>query len=162
MSPYIEIERKFLVIAPWPVPERTRSIRQIYLNPGSAVSTRLRDADGAYTLALKAGLSPTTRREFELPVPGDMGQEMMAVFGMAGIVEKQRHDIREQDALWEVDVFAGDNQGLIIAEIELATADAGFTVPDWIGREVTQDPRFTNHALSLHPFRRWGVAYHDL
>jgi adenylate cyclase len=159
---YLEIERKFLVTAAWPTPERTRGIRQMYLNPGTPISTRLRESDGSYTLTLKAGISATTRREFDMPVDAPMGREMMAIFATPALIEKQRHEVRHGGMLWEVDVFAGQNTGLIVAEIELPSADAPFARPDWIGRDVTHDPRFTNHALSLHPFARWGVAYEEL
>jgi adenylate cyclase len=159
---YLEIERKFLVRGAWPQAERIQDIRQIYINPGQPVSTRLREASGNYFLTLKAGLSATTRQEFEISVEADMGRAMMAAFGEATLVEKKRHDVLLGSALWEVDVFAGANAGLIIAEIELSHAQADVVCPAWIGREITHDARFTNHALSLHPFGRWGIAYSEL
>jgi adenylate cyclase len=161
-SEYLEIERKFLVRSSWPAPVRSRLIRQIYLNPGSAISTRLRECEGAYTLTLKASINTTTRREYDVPVDAAMGADMMRVFTGPGMIEKMRHDVIVAGALWEVDVFSGHNSGLIVAEIELPSVDTPIILPDWAGSEVTHDGRFTNHALSIHPFARWGVDYHEL
>jgi adenylate cyclase len=159
---YLEIERKFLVRAPWPVPLRTHNIRQIYLNPGTAISTRLRDMDGTYSLTLKAGVSATTRHEYDIPLESNLGADMMARFAGPTLIEKKRHIIAVHDFIWEVDVFSAPNAGLVVAEIELPHADTVFTLPEWVGREITHDGRFTNHALSVHPFERWGVAYEEL
>lgn len=162
MSSYLEIERKFLVRGAWPTPQRSRILRQIYLNPGAAISTRLRECEGSYTLTLKAGLSSTTRHEYEIAVDPAMGADMMRRFAGPTLVDKVRHDILVDGRTWEVDVFSGVNQGLIVAEIELPSADTPFSAPDWVGAEITHDTRFTNHALSVHPFTRWGVSYADL
>ncbi len=91
-----------------------------------------------------------------------MGADMLRQLSGPTLVEKIRHDIPAGGFTWEVDVFSGVNAGLVLAEIELPAADTPVTLPDWLGREVTQDPRFTNHALSVHPFTRWGVKYQDL
>jgi CYTH domain-containing protein len=159
---YLEIERKFLVRGPWPAPLRTHHVRQIYLNPGTAISTRLRDMDGNYSLTLKAGVSATTRHEYDIPLEENLGADMMAHFAGPTLIEKKRHIIAQHDFIWEVDVFSTPNAGLIVAEIELPFADTVFTLPEWVGREVTHDGRFTNHALSVHPFERWGVTYEEL
>jgi adenylate cyclase len=161
-SAYLEIERKFLVRATWPAPLRTHHIRQIYLNPGAAISTRLRDTDGEYSLALKAGSGAAVRHEYEIPVDATMGADMMGRFAGPTLIEKKRHIVPAYGFVWEVDVFSAPNAGLVVAEIELPHADTAFTLPDWVGREVTHDGRFTNHALSVHPFERWGVTYEEL
>ncbi|HET8882865.1 MAG TPA: CYTH domain protein, partial [Solimonas sp.] len=74
-------------------------------------------------------------------------------------VEKTRHDVPARgahaDAVWEIDEFTGDNAGLVVAEIELASADATFERPHWLGRELTDDRRYYNHALALHPYASW-------
>jgi adenylate cyclase len=158
----LEIERKFLVRGAWPLPSDTQSIRQLYINPGAPVSVRLRDTDGTYTLTFKKGRSAVVRTEYNISVEAAQAQRMMAELGTAGMVEKQRHLFPMGALTWELDVFAGLNQGLIIAEIELDDEMQPFPKPDWLGREVTHDPRFTNHALFLNPFSRWGVKYADL
>ena len=71
------------------------------------------------------------------------------------LVEKLRYKIEYQGFIWEVDEFRGDNEGLIFAEIELAAPDQEFALPDWIGREVTGDPRYYNSNLGRNPFRNW-------
>jgi len=70
-------------------------------------------------------------------------------------VEKIRREIRHAGMLWEVDEFLGDNTGLVVAEIELSEADQAFERPDWLGEEVSQDPRYFNSALSKLPYSRW-------
>ncbi len=91
-----------------------------------------------------------------------MGADMMRNFSGPTLVEKIRHDVFLDGQTWEVDVFSGVNAGLVVAEIEVPAEDAPIIIPDWIGSEVTHDSRFTNHALSVHPFTRWGVTYSDL
>jgi adenylate cyclase len=158
----IEIERKFLLRGTWPVAQTIQSIRQIYINPGAAVSVRLRDCDGHFSLTLKKGRSAVVRSEYNLPVETAQGARMMAEFATGGAIEKQRHLIPMADITWEVDVFTGANAGLIIAEVELQHEAQAFSKPDWLGREISTDPRFTNHALFLNPFSRWGVSYQDI
>jgi adenylate cyclase len=158
----LEIERKFLVRGAWPTATRVQSIRQLYINPGSPVSVRLRETDGVYTLTLKKGRTATVRTEFNIEIEAAQAQRMMLQLGSGMMIEKQRHLVVFDDMIWEVDVFAGQNQGLIVAEIELQAESQKFARPPWLGPEVSHDPRFTNHALFLNPFGRWGIAYTQL
>jgi adenylate cyclase len=158
----LEIERKFLVRGAIPTPTSIQSIRQLYINPGAPVSVRLRDTDGTYCLTFKKGRSAIVRTEFNLPVEAAQAQRMMAQLGTGTIIEKQRLLVPVGMQTFEVDVFSGLNQGLIVAEIELEHEAQSFPKPAWLAREVTHDPRFTNHALFLNPFSRWGVYYADL
>jgi adenylate cyclase len=161
-GPYLEIERKFLVHRPWPTAQTVQSIRQIYINPGASTSVRLRESDGSYTLTLKRGRSAVTRSEYNMPVDPAQGAQMLAEFTTNMIIEKQRHILPLGDATWEIDVFTGTNAGLIVAEIELQHEAQPFSMPNWLGREVSNDPRFTNHALFINPFGRWGLTYAEL
>jgi adenylate cyclase len=158
----LEIERKFLVRGAWPTASSVQSIRQLYINPGAPVSVRLRDTDGVYSLTFKKGRSAVVRTEFNLPVEAAQAQRMMQQLGNGNFVEKQRHLVPIGDVMWEIDVFSGQNQGLIVAEIELQSELQSFDRPEWLGQEVSRDPRFTNHALFLNPFSRWGVTYKEL
>jgi adenylate cyclase len=159
----LEIERKFLVRAPWPMATKIHTIRQLYINPGAPISVRLRDTDGVFSLTMKKGRSALVRTEFNVPVEAGQGQRMLAQLASGtSLIEKQRHIVPQNDVTWEVDAFGGVNQGLVVAEVELEHEAQAFDKPDWLGREVTHDPRFTNHALFLHPFSRWAVHYADL
>ncbi len=158
----LEIERKFLVSGAWPVSSSVQTIRQLYINPGAPVSVRLRDTDGVYALTFKKGRSALVRTEFNLPVEAAQARRMMEQLGNGNYIEKQRHLVPIGDVVWEIDVFSGLNHGLIIAEIELQSETQNFTQPNWLGQEVTYDARFTNHALFLNPFSRWGLSYNEL
>jgi adenylate cyclase len=159
---FIEIERKFLVLDPWPTAEKVCSIKQLYLDSGGALSVRLRDTDGQYSLTLKSGIKPGMRNEFDIDVPLETGAALYALHLTAFEIVKQRHNVRFQSTLWEIDVFEGGNAGLIVAEVELDDEHGAFEKPDWLGPEITHDKRFTNHALSRNPFTRWGVSYQDI
>jgi adenylate cyclase len=161
-EPDLEIERKFLVSGAWPMAAAVLSIRQIYINPGASISVRLRECDGAFSFTLKKGRTALVRSEYNVEIEAAQGARMMAEFGSSGMIEKQRHQLPAGDIVWEVDVFAGANSGLIIAEVELVHEAQAFSKPDWLGREVSHDPRFTNHALFRNPFSRWGVSYANL
>lgn len=158
----LEIERKFLVLGRWPQPDAVKRIRQVYINAGGPVSVRLREADGAYTMTLKAGVRVGVRREYEIDVPAATGAAILQTMADGPPIEKERQLVRCNGRLWEVDVFTGQNAGLVMAEIELDDIGAVLELPDWVGPEVTADPRFTNHALFRNPFSRWGVALADI
>jgi adenylate cyclase len=150
------------VLKPWPQAEAVCEIKQLYLDSGGALSVRLRNTDGHYSLTLKSGIKPGVRNEFDIPVPLETGTALYALHRNAFEIVKKRHQVRAQDHLWEIDVFEGGNAGLIVAEIELDDEHAGFDLPDWLGPEVTHDKRFTNHALSRYPFAQWGISYQQL
>lgn len=149
-----EIERKFLVASDgWreAAAGRTR-IRQGYLCSGDGVSVRIRlidEREARLTVKSARGAGPAlTRDEFEYPVPLVDGLALMALCGGAPI-DKVRHLVPAGTGrTWEVDVFAGAHAGLVLAEIELGAADEAVTLPGWIGREVTDDPRYGNEALA--------------
>lgn len=145
-----EIERKFLVTNPsWREDaDDGTAIRQFYLAVREGVSIRVRRREGrpaVLTVKTGAGLS---RGEFEYDIP-DADADALEASHLGTVVEKRRHLVPLGDLTIEVDVFAGALAPLVLAEIELPTADHAVSLPSWIGPEVTHDPRFTNAAMAL-------------
>lgn len=151
-----EIERKFLVTDTGFLAGLSgRRLTQGYLADDGTCSVRLRiDGDRAF-LTVKHGRDPLSRLEFEYPVPVADAAEMLAKACRQPLIDKTRFDVLIDRSHWEVDVFHGDNDGLVVAEIELPAADAAFARPAWLGAEVTTDPRYLNVNLGRHPWRRW-------
>lgn len=150
----IEIERKFLVTdGAW---QQAPGVlyRQGYLNRDKARTVRVRVAGDAAFLTIKGSSVGATRAEFEYPIPLADAQALLALCD-GPLVEKTRHVLAHEGTVWEVDVFAGDNAGLVVAEVELGSEDQTFVRPDWLGEEVTQDPRYFNSNLAGHPFTKW-------
>ncbi|MFE8644540.1 CYTH domain-containing protein [Sphingomonas sp. NCPPB 2930] len=151
----IEIERKFLVTGDaWRAAPGTR-YSQGYLNRDKARTVRVRIAGDQGFLTIKGVSVGATRAEFEYPVPLADAQEMLSLCD-GPVVQKTRHRVVHDGLAWEVDAFLGDNAGLVVAEIELASENQAFALPDWVGREVTGDPRYFNSSLAVHPFSAWG------
>ena len=151
-----EIERKFLIAGEGWRQDVERSIRivQGWLG-GDACSVRVRLSDGAGSLNIKSRSLGPLRSEFEYPVPAADAGELLAL--CAGpLLAKPRHIVPVAGHRFEVDEFEGDNAGLIVAELELARVDAGFPRPPWLGREVTDDPRYYNVNLVREPYSRWS------
>jgi adenylate cyclase len=155
-----EIERKFLVIGQdWQrlAIARTR-IRQAYLAAEGALSIRVRIKDGhAATLTIKSRGAELRRLELEYPIPATDAEALMAR-RQGSVIEKVRHDIPWNGLLWEVDVFTGDNEGLVLAEIELDHERQPFDLPPWVGTEVTMLRKFYNGDLARRPFRDWSSS----
>jgi adenylate cyclase len=153
----IEIERKFLVRGDgWRrAARRSLPLRQGYLGgEGGKASVRVRLEGDAGRLNVKAAVTGSTRAEYEWPLPAAEVREILDTL-CTGVVEKVRHWVDVGATTWEVDEFAGANQGLVIAEVELERADAPFERPDWLGDEVTDDRRYYNHQLALRPYSTW-------
>ncbi|MDT8989980.1 CYTH domain-containing protein [Curvibacter sp. APW13] len=150
----VEIERKFLVRGEgWRQGPGERLV-QGYLNRDKARTVRVRVAGDAAFLTIKGISVGATRAEFEYPIPLADAQALLALCD-GPLVDKTRYRIPAGDVVWEVDEFAGDNTGLVVAEVELAREDAQFVRPDWLGEEVTHDARYFNSNLAQHPFSRW-------
>jgi adenylate cyclase len=159
----IEIERKFLLASDdWRADvERSESLAQGYLvgaqalRDGSArASVRARLAGEQAWLNIKAATPGIARTEFDYPIPVDDARVLLADL-CDGVLEKVRHHVRVEGALFEIDEFHGDNEGLIVAEIELPALDAAFPRPPWLGREVSALTRYYNVNLIAHPYRQW-------
>jgi adenylate cyclase len=161
----IEIERKFLVAGEgWrSAVSRSAPMRQGYLNSipdGGAegrASIRVRVSGSDAWLNIKAAVLGSSRAEYEYPIPLADANEMLDRL-CSGLIDKTRHYVEHHGHVWEVDEFAGDNAGLVVAEIELDRPDETFASPSWLGREVTDERRYYNHALALHPYRQWESA----
>lgn len=150
----IEIERKFLVQGEaWrsATPER---LSQGYLSRDPARTVRVRVAGDTAWLTIKGKSEGIARAEFEYPIPLADAQALLALCE-GPLIDKFRHRTEHAGHVWEVDEFLGDNAGLVLAEIELGSADERFETPPWLGTEVSDDPRYFNSALSRHPYTRW-------
>ncbi|MGO4263157.1 CYTH domain-containing protein [Lysobacter sp. TAB13] len=165
----IEIERKFLVIGEsWrEAAHKVVPMAQGYLNDLAAMDTgamkasvRVRIAGDEAFLNLKSRELGHTRQEFDYPIPVEDARGLLAL-SVGGMVDKRRHYVRYEGHLWEVDEFLGDNAGLVVAEIELASADTEFAKPGWAGAEVTDSVRYYNLALATRPYAQWTQAERD-
>lgn len=151
-----EIERKFLVRR---LPDLAgldgQPMVQGYLRADASGSVRLRITGGGACLTVKGPTRGNARLEFEYPVPAADAREMLAALAVGSPVEKVRYRIEHQGHTWELDVFSGSNDGLVLAEVELRSADERPPLPDWVGREVSDDTRFYNASLARTPFVGW-------
>ena len=152
-----EIERKFLLKSDaWrPLVTSRTPIRQAYLTSDEKASIRVRIAgDGAATLSIKSRPVDLRRLELEYPVPV-LEAEALVQLRQGNVIEKLRHVVPWGELAWEIDVFAGDNLGLIVAEIELRHEHERIELPDWIGAEVTGQRQYYNSFLVHRPFCAW-------
>ena len=152
-----EIERKFLVRGEgWRSQVvKTARYRQGYLTEGGTCSIRVRiDGEQAF-LNIKSATLGIQRSEYEYPIPLLDAEEMLAHFTTGLLIEKTRHFVDHAGHRWEIDVFAGANEGLVVAEIELQAEDEVFELPPWVGEEVSDDPRYYNVCLAHHPYTAW-------
>ena len=153
----VEIERKFLVAGEgWRGLAPGELFWQGYLlaEPGRTVRVRLA-GDRAF-LTIKGATTGISRAEFEYPIPVVDARVLLETLCDRPLIQKTRYTIPWGDLVWEVDEFTGDNQGLILAEVELARADQAIALPEWIGAEVSEDPRYYNANLVKYPFCQWG------
>ena len=153
----IEIERKFLLASDdWRRDiERSIDMRQGYFCNTDRASLRVRIEDERARIGIKSMTHAIRRIEYDYPVPVEEAEVMLERMCQPSIVLKTRHLVRHAGHLWEIDEFHGDNAGLIVAEIELQDENEVFERPAWLGREVSDDPRYLNFALARHPFCEW-------
>ncbi|MBW8369204.1 MAG: CYTH domain-containing protein [Arenimonas sp.] len=161
----IEIERKFRLLDESWRGGVVKSVRmaQGYINDMDALragrqnaSVRVRIAGDQAYLNLKSRELGRSRQEFDYAIPVADAQALLALC-VGGLIDKVRHYIPQDDLTWEVDEFAGENAGLLVAELELPTVDTVFARPAWLGREVTEEQRFYNLALAERPYSRWSA-----
>ncbi|HOE64989.1 MAG TPA: CYTH domain-containing protein [Candidatus Hydrogenedentes bacterium] len=151
-----EIERKFLVMGDaWREGAAGASMRQGYLCLGPPSSVRVRIEGSRAFLNVKQSTLAITRAEFDYPIPLADAEAMLVSLCVGAPVVKTRYRVPYEGFMWEVDVFEGANAPLVLAEIELASADQAFAPPPWIGAEVSGDPRYLNTHLSVCPFSQW-------
>ena len=152
----LEIEKKFLVKG-----DRWRSLgkgtpyRQGYLSSVKERTVRVRTIQDRGYLTIKGISRGAARAEFEYEIPYSDALEMLEQLCETPLIEKVRYKIEHNGLVWEIDEFSGDNQGLIVAEVELQSVDQTFDKPEWIGSDVTRDPRYFNANLIHYPFRMW-------
>lgn len=152
-----EIERKFLTRCnDWRAAiTTTKTFRQGYLSLDPARVVRVRLAGDEAWLTIKGSGDGAARAEVEFPIPPADAQSLLDHLCLPGQINKTRHFIPHGDLVFEVDVFHGENEGLILAELEVPTEDTRVELPTWIGEEVTGDIRYFNAYLVQHPFRSW-------
>ena len=152
----IEIERKFLVKErPFAMAKRSLKINQGYILNEKSKVIRVREKGDDYFLTIKGNNIGISRLEYDFPISKDDAEELIIHFCKTTLIEKTRHYVEHKGHTWEVDEFHGTNDGLIVAEIELESEDEKFEIPNWIGEEVTQDERYYNMNLAVHPYTSW-------
>lgn len=151
-----EIERKFLVQGQaWRSLAEGTVYRQGYLSTEKARVVRVRTIDNEGFLTIKGITVGSTRLEYEYPIPVADANEMLDKLCERPLIEKTRYRIESGEHTWEIDEFGGENQGLVVAEVELGAESEAVDLPDWIGKEVTADPRYFNSNLIAHPYSTW-------
>ncbi len=152
-----EIERKFLLKN-----DAWRSdagagvrMRQGYLTRNGPCSVRVRIAGDEACLNIKSATLGISRLEFDYRIPLADAEHLLGLLCVGAPIAKTRYHVAHRGHLWEIDVFEGENAGLVVAEIELADPDEPFEVPDWIGIEVSSDARYYNVSLSFRPYTTW-------
>ena len=151
-----EIERKFLIKS-----EAWRNLvpgvlyRQGYLCSAKERTVRVRLGGEKAFLTIKGLTVGATRAEYEYEIPVRDARAMLDDLAEKPLIEKIRYRIPYEGLIWEVDEFLGDNAGLIVAEVELGSEEQTFVKPAWVGKEVSDDPRYFNSNLARHPFRQW-------
>lgn len=151
----VEIERKYLVNTQlWKPSSGGTDLRQGYLCRTPERTVRVRIGGDRAWITVKGVTQGISRPEFEYEVPVSDAREMLALCD-GPLVEKTRYLEEYEGQTWEVDVFHGANQGLVIAEIELDDPDQAVELPVWVGRDVSGDRRYANSSLSVVPYRIW-------
>jgi adenylate cyclase len=151
-----EIERKFLLKNDtWRGQDKGKLYRQAYLSTVKERTVRVRTAGDKGFLTIKGITVGASRPEYEYEIPLKDANEMLDQLCERPLIEKTRYRISHAGLVWEVDEFEGDNRGLVTAEVELKDEHQSVTLPDWVGEEVTGDPRYFNANLVAKPFIQW-------
>lgn len=152
-----EIERKFLVRDDtWrSAAVRRIRMRQGYLSAGMESSVRVRIEEERAFLNIKSSGDGIHRHEFQYEIPPEDATLLLDEIALRPLIEKTRHEVPVGEHLWEIDVFEGDNAGLVVAEVELGNAAEAFERPSWLGDEVSDDIRYYNVSLRTKPYLTW-------
>ena len=152
-----EIERKFLVTNDSWRQQVTQkmTLKQGYFGAAKKASIRIRVSGDTANINIKSATLDIVRKEYEVPIPLDDAEEMLNDLCERPIIEKVRYHVPIGKHVWEIDEFSGDNQGLLVAEIELSTPDEDFEKPDWLGDDVSLDERYYNVCLVKNPYKNW-------
>lgn len=154
-----EIERKFLVKNnSWHKHvDKTITVRQNYILSKNNSVVRVRQYGDDYYLCIKGETQGISRKEFEYKITKDDYFGLMAISEDVAFIHKDRSIIKQGNLTWEIDIFSGDNQGLVIAEIELDSENQEFEIPEWLGEEVSHDYRYFNSELAKNPYTKWAL-----
>ena len=154
----IEIERKFLVVSDAFMTEAfgQNRIVQGYLSsvPERTVRVQIKGEKGFLTVKGKGNESGMSRLEWENEIPLNEAELLLSICEK-GVIDKIRYEVKKGNNVFEIDVFSGENDGLIIAEIELISESETFEKPDWLGEEVTNNEKYYNAYLSKNPYKNW-------
>ncbi len=153
----IEIERKFLISSDeWRHDaDDGIQITQGYMGSNEKSSVRIRVNGETANINIKSKTIGAQRSEYEYAISLEDANEMLTALCDRPYIDKIRYHVNHQGHIWEIDVFAGENEGLIVAELELTSVDETFALPSWLGVEVTEDPRYYNICLVSHPYKSW-------
>ena len=156
-----EIERKFLVdTSKLPTLPKGHIMKQGYV-PTQGITVRARISNDQAFLTLKGRATGLSRSEFEYPIPVEDAQQILDELCAHPLIEKTRYLIPQGEHTWELDIFEGDNQGLIVAEIELESENEAFELPVWVTEDVSHDTRYRNSNLISHSFSSWDKTNLD-
>ncbi len=151
-----EIERKFLINQDvLGALDNGTSIKQGYISTKDKTVVRVRVSGNQAYLTLKGEATGVTRSEFEYEIPVTDAEQIIEELCNGPVVEKTRYLVTHCDHTWEVDIFHGENDGLVIAEIELGSEEEAFEIPDWVTREVSGEAKYYNSSLLANPFKNW-------
>ena len=153
-----EIEHKFLLKnEDWRKANIIKSVRyrQGYMASNKQSSVRVRISDHDAFLNIKGATLGVKRQEYEYPIPEQDARELLDNLCTKPLVEKTRYYVEHEGYTWEIDVFEGDNEGLVVAEVEIEEEGQDFPLPSWVGKEVSDDPRYYNSCLAEHPYKDW-------
>ena len=152
----LEIERKYLIdlekISPL---ENGIRIKQGYLSINKDAVVRVRVKNDKAYLTIKGSNSGIARLEFEYEIPLNEANEMLEKLCQKPVIDKTRYLINHENHIWELDIFYGENEGLVVVEVELSSEDETIILPSWVKEEVTSDARYYNSNLMKHPFKDW-------
>jgi adenylate cyclase len=151
-----EIEYKFLVSSnEWRKNSKAEFYKQGYLTIDSVRTVRVRLEGNIAKLTIKGGKTGPSGKEFEYEIPFKEAEYILENLCIKPLIEKYRYKIEYCGFTWDLDEFLGENEGLILAEIELESADQKFNKPAWVGENVTGDPKYKNSNLVKNPFKNW-------
>tara|TARA_B100000963_G_C22485064_1_gene606506 strand:- start:110 stop:577 length:468 start_codon:yes stop_codon:yes gene_type:complete len=153
----IEIERKFVVKKiPNDEIKYSHYIKQGYIISDREKVIRVRQKKDHFFITIKGNKTGISRYEFEYKIPKKDADQLFKNFCKEGIIEKTRHYIEHKGHTWELDVFHGENEGLIVAEIELESEKETFSIPNWVAKEVTNEEKYLNVNLMSNPYNMWS------
>lgn len=137
--------------------QASKGVRYVqgYFTTDDSCSIRVRIAGDSAELNIKNATLGISRTEYNYPIPLNDAEEMLQNLCIHPLIEKTRYLVPDKKCTWEVDVFSGENDGLVVAEIELDSMEQAFAKPDWVGKEVSDDPRYYNVCLVEHPYKDW-------